>query len=59
MLRPVPSKPKPPAATPRFDHKVIRPNGPWVPASQTNVAETWARAREKQEAQLAPPADAS
>jgi hypothetical protein len=31
---------------PKFDHKVIRPNGPWVPSEQTDVAKTWARVRE-------------
>lgn len=31
---------------PKFDHKVIRPNGPWVPSEQTDVSKTWARARE-------------
>ena len=59
MLRLVDPTPKPPDAIPRFDHKVIRPNGPWVPADQTNVANTWARVREKQKAQCAPPLDVS
>jgi hypothetical protein len=31
---------------PKYDHKVIRPNGPWVPSEQTDVAKTWARVRE-------------
>jgi hypothetical protein len=34
------------AAKPKFDHKVIRPNGPWVPSEQTDVAKTWARVRD-------------
>lgn len=34
---------------PRFDHKVIRPNGPWVPSSETDVTKTWARARARQQ----------
>jgi hypothetical protein len=34
------------ASKPKYDHKVIRPNGPWVPSEQTDVAKTWARVRE-------------
>ena len=32
---------------PKYDHKVIRPNGPWVPSEETDVAKTWARARQQ------------
>lgn len=39
-------------ALPKYDHKVIRPNGRVSP-KQTDVAKTWARARQqlKQQAQ--------
>ena len=30
---------------PKFDHKVIRPNGPWIPAAATSVAKTFERIR--------------
>lgn len=33
-------------ALPKYDHKVIRPNGRVSPR-QTDVAKTWARAREQ------------
>jgi hypothetical protein len=35
------------SSKPRFDSKVIRPNGRWVPSSETDVSRTWARARER------------
>lgn len=46
MFEPSALSPKPNTAKPRFDHKVIRPNGPWVPAQLTDVAKTWARFRD-------------
>lgn len=45
MHEPTPRAKKRPAK-PKYDHKVIRPNGPWVPSEQTDVAKTWARVRE-------------
>jgi hypothetical protein len=32
---------------PKYDYKIVRPNGPWVPSHQTDVSKTWARAREQ------------
>jgi hypothetical protein len=34
---------------PKFDHKVIRPNGPWVPSNQTDVSKTFERARKREQ----------
>jgi hypothetical protein len=34
---------------PKFDHKVIRPNGPWVPSNQTDVAKTFEKIRRQQQ----------
>jgi hypothetical protein len=36
-----------PEATPKYDHKVIRPYGPFVPSKTTDVTKTWAKARER------------
>ena len=43
-----------PDAKPKYDHKVVRPNGPWVPSKETDVAKTWARAREQLKKQAQP-----
>jgi hypothetical protein len=32
---------------PKFDHKVIRPNGYWVPSNQTDVAKTFKKVQER------------
>jgi hypothetical protein len=32
-----------------MDHKVKRPQGPWVPAQDTDVRRTWERARREQD----------
>lgn len=36
-----------PEAKPKYDHKVIRPYGPFVPSKKTDVTKTWAKARER------------
>jgi hypothetical protein len=48
MHEPTPRAKKRPSK-PKYDHKVIRPNGPWVPSEQTDVAKTWARVRGHQQ----------
>ncbi len=43
-----------PDPKPKYDYKVIRPNGPWVHSMHTDVSKTWAKAREQFKQQARP-----